>query len=174
MRQPSFGSLLIVALSGLFVANQSFGQTYHLDTNLDGLQEVPPNASPAFGSADLTLNAATGLVSIDASTGTYSDLLGNSTVIRLADAATGANGPTQFLLTLDNIGSTSGTFSGSGTLTPAAITDMIAGNTYLNIASNVFPSGEIRGQITVVPEPASLSILTGITLLAIRRRPRNT
>jgi hypothetical protein len=110
------------------------------------------------------------LVTIVAGTGIYADLLAGASTVRLQDAAVGANGPTQFLLTLDTPGNTSGTFSGSGTLTGGAITDMINGNTYLNITDPVFPSGEIRGQILVVPEPASLSILAGVGLLAMRRR----
>jgi hypothetical protein len=146
-------------------------QSYQLDANLDPFQEVPPHNTPGFGSADLTLNAGTGFVSINAGTGIYADLLAGATVVRLQDAAVGANGPTLFTFTLDTPGNTSGTFSGSvGALTAGQITDVINGNTYLNISDSVFPSGEIRGQILAVPEPGSLAILAGMGLLAMRRR----
>ena len=34
-----------------------------------------------------------------------------------------------------------------------------AGQTYFNIHTVNFPMGEIRGQITVIPEPAALTLL---------------
>jgi hypothetical protein len=40
-----------------------------------------------------------------------------------------------------------GMFSGSGTLIAADIAMMIAGDTYLNVHTNLNPNGEIRGQI---------------------------
>jgi hypothetical protein len=71
----------------------------------------------------------------------------------------------------DAISNTSGTFSGSVTgLTAGQVTDVLAGNTYLNITDSVFPSGEIRGQIYTVPEPGSLAVIGGVGLLAMRRR----
>ncbi len=143
--------------------------------NLDGLQEVPPNASPAFGAADFSLSGA--ILSIVASTGTYADLLGGSTAVTLNDAAVGVNGPVISVLTLDTPGANSGTFSGSATLTVGQLADLVAGNTYVNIRSNVFPSGEIRGQLFVTPEPGSAVLLAlgGLSGLAVglRRRKRS-
>lgn len=106
------------------------------------------------------------------SNGTYQDLIGNSTVVTLNDAPIGSNGVSILVLTLDNPGVTTGTFSGSGTITAGQVTDMIATNTYINIQSNVFPSGEIRGQLYVVPEPSTVLLAcTGIFgLFLIRHR----
>jgi len=129
------------------------------EANLDGLQEVPPNASPGFGQVDLTLDTTSGFVTI--TTGTYQDLLGGATAVTLSDAAIGVNGPNALVLTLDTPAATSGTFSGGGTITGGQVTDMINTNTYINIRSNVFPSGEIRGQLFVVPEPSSLLLACG-------------
>lgn len=144
-----------------------------LDANLDPFQEVPPHNTPGFGSADFTLNAETSTLSINLNTGTYQDLLAGASTVRLQDAAVGANGPTLGLFTLDTPGNTSGTFSGSvNGLTAGQINDIINGNTYINITDPVFPSGEIRGQIVTVPEPASFALLGGAALLAMRRRAR--
>jgi hypothetical protein len=41
-----------------------------------------------------------------------------------------------------------------------AVNAIEAGQTYFNIHTVAFPGGEIRGQITVVPESASLTLLT--------------
>jgi hypothetical protein len=112
-----------------------------LTAELDSFQEVPPHNTPGYGSADATLNGTTFTIT----SGSYADLTGNSSSIILADAAVGSNGTTIGLLSLGNsIGATSGTFSGSITLTGAQVTDMLAGNTYINLRTNVFPSGEIR------------------------------
>ena len=50
---------------------------------------------------------------------------------------------------------------------------LAAGNSYLNIHSNVFPGGEIRGFLVPVPEPATLSLLglgpSGLATLRKRR-----
>jgi hypothetical protein len=160
----------IVGLMAMLGCSRAWGTVWNLQTNLDGFQEVPPNSSPGFGDADVTLNDATDLVTI--TSGSFSDLLGGSTTIRLSDAAAGSNGPTIFTLTNNNPGATSGTFDGSGTITATQATDMLAGNTYINVQSNVYPSGEIRGQLDVVPEPASFGLLAGGALLMLRRKRR--
>jgi hypothetical protein len=129
------------------------------EANLDGIQEFPPNASPAIGFGELTLDTVSGFVTITNSS--YQDLLGNSTVVTLNDAMIGSNGVTILSLTLDTPGATTGTFSGSGTITAGQVTDMMNTNTYINIRSNVFPSGEIRGQLYVVPEPSSMLLACG-------------
>jgi hypothetical protein len=36
---------------------------------------------------------------------------------------------------------------------------IMGGQAYLNIHTNLFPGGEIRGQLAPVPEPATLSLL---------------
>jgi hypothetical protein len=158
---------MVVAFVGFFVTNMASAQLF--EVNLDPFQSVPPHNTPGYGSADVTLNAGAGTLSINAGTGSYVDLLGGATTVRLQDAAVGANGPTLGLFTLDTPGNTTGTFSGSvAGLTPGQVADVLAGNTYLNITDSVFPSGEIRGQI--IPEPGSIAVLGAVGLLAMRRR----
>ena len=154
---------VLAVLSSLALSN---AQTYQ--ANLDGLQEVPPNASPGFGLGDFSLSGT----NLSVTTGTYQDLLGGATAVTVNDAAIGFNGSIVFVLTLDTPAAATGTFSGAGALTLAQVSDLNAGNLYVNIRSQVFPSGEIRGQIAVVPEPTSMALLgTGsVALLAVRRK----
>ena len=98
----------------------------------------------------------------------------------LSDAGYGTNGPTIFTFSLDgSAGATSGTFGGYGTLTSGQITDMLNSNTYINVRDSVYPSGEIRGQLILVPEPSTVALaclgLAGLFVfrrrLAISRSP---
>ena len=79
-------------------------------------------------------------------------------------------------------GTTSGTYNGSITIVPVVtgytttaqqLSDLNAGLWYLNIHDSTFLGGEIRGQITLVPEPSSLALLglgAGALVYRLRRR----
>ena len=151
-----FGSI-IVSQAQLFQAN------------LDGLQEVPPNPSPAFGQGNFILSGHT----LSVSSGSYQEVPGGATSITLNIGRPGTTGffPV-FTLRLDTPGAMSGTFSGSGVLNPVQILDLNAGDLYVNIVSPDFPGGEIRGQLEPVPEPSTIALIGvgSLGLLALRRR----
>jgi len=150
-----FGLLALPRLAGAEI------HVYNFD--LEGLQEVPPNASPGSGSATVTLDDVTGDVSV---TGVFQDLVGSATASHIHGlAAPGVN--TGVLIGLTVVGTTSGTISGGGTLSPANVQGMLDGLTYVNLHSSVFPGGELRGQ--VVPEPGALALLA-VGALLLRRR----
>ncbi len=146
---------IVLLLFGYVAA--AHGTVLSFQANLDGLQEVPPNGSPAFGLMDATVNDVSGALAV--TSGSYQDLLGGATSVTINDAGPGTNGPILFVLTLDTPGANTGTFSGGGTLTAPQVADGVAGNLYVNIRSQVFPSGEIRGQLFELPTPEPGSIV---------------
>ena len=164
--------LAVPLLGACFLISTARADILTFGVELDPFQEVPPHNTPGYGDADLTLDDVSGYVSITLGTGVYADLLAGASTVRLQDAAVGANGPTIFTFNLDTPGNTTGTFSGGGTLTAGQVTDMINTNTYINITDPVYPSGEIRGQIILIPEPMSAALVClGLAgFLALRRR----
>lgn len=169
-----FGSRLIAI--GLFsgavlaLAAEAGATVHNVFVPITGLEETPPNASPGTGGANVSFDDVTGQMIV--SSGTFSGMVGPSSDAHVHGfAAPGTPAGVLFPLTFD-LGVTSGTFSGSGTFgTVAARNNVMAGLTYINIHSQSFPSGELRGQI-IIPEPASAAALalTGLGALTLRRR----
>ena len=151
-------------------------------TTLTGAQEVPPSGSAGIGSALVTLDTVTNLLTINVSFAG----LGSPTIASHIHCCTppGANAivattvPTfpgfplgvttgTYLMTFDlTVASTynpafitahGGTVAGAQA---AFIAGLTSGQTYLNIHTMQFPGGEIRGQLEAVPEPATLLLLT--------------
>ena len=162
---------------------------------LTGAQEVPPNASPGIGSGLVTLDTATNLLTVNVS---FAGLLSPTVASHIhcctppgANAIVATPVPTfpgfplgvttgTYLQTFDlTLASTynpafitahGGTVAGAQA---AFINGLLNGQTYLNIHTQMFPGGEIRGQLQAVPEPATL-LLLGTSLMAavgvIRKR----
>lgn len=130
---------------------------------LNGASEVPANGSAGTGTAAVTLDDVTGAVSV---TGSYSGLGSNANAAHIhGPAPAGMNAG--IILALTQTGGTSGTFSGSGTLTAGQITSMINGLTYLNVHTNSIPNGEIRGQIVASVPAMSRGWIAGLVLSAL-------
>ena len=133
----------------------------------DAGQEVPPTDSAARGScfADLADDARSLFVAC-------THQVAQPTMIHLHDAPPGQEGPIVFDFPSTN------PFSGTVPLTPRLVADFAAGFLYVNIHTEVFPEGEIRGQLIVgaqsVVEIPTLSewgmILLALALVAIGLR----
>jgi hypothetical protein len=162
--------LAMMSLVGMCALTTSVGAAVvNYEANLDGLQVVPPNASPAFGQGQFSFDTGTGVLTV--TSGSYQDLLGGATSISLnGPAAAGVNGVLISALTLDTPGAATGTFSGAINLTAAQATALGNEQTYVIIRSQVFPSGEIRGQLFQVPAPGAAALLGLAGLTALRRR----
>ena len=176
-----------VSLFGLLVTVFMFSTVARADqlvftATLTGSQEVPPSGSAGIGSALVTLDTVTNLLTVNVSFAG----LGSPTIASHIHCCTppGANAivatavPTfpgfplgvttgTYFMTFDlTVASTynpafitahGGTVSGA---MAAFIAGLNSGQTYLNIHTSQFPGGEIRGQLNAVPEPATLLLLT--------------
>ncbi len=141
------------------------GQTDYLTARIQGAQEVPPNGSLATGSAKLLLDKTTGMVYL---TGSFTGLVANATASHIHAAAANVNGGVIIPLTVT--AGTQGTIHVAAAIAPANQTQMIAGNTYVNIHSSSFPGGEIRGQLIAESELVYLKA----TLQGSQEVPANT
>jgi hypothetical protein len=139
------------------------------NVGLDVTQEVPApnvgNATPV-GSALVVVDTSTGEIEIS---GSYMGMTSGVVGSHLHGLA-GPGATAGVIFGLTNTGGTDGTFSGMGTLSPAELSGLLDGNTYLNIHTDMNGPGEIRGQI--VPEPNSmfLAILATFGVGFLRRK----
>src|SRR5215216_3468567 len=177
----------IVTLIGLVVTVLTLSAVTKADqlvftTTLTGAQEVPPSGSPGIGSALVTLDTVTNLLTVNVSFAG----LGSPTVASHIHCCAGPGVIAMVATAVPTfpgfpLGVTTGTYLQTFDLTlastynPAFITahggtvagaqaafiaGLTSGQTYFNIHTSQFPGGEIRGQLQAVPEPASLLLLT--------------
>ena len=138
----------IAALAlGLGMASRANAQVVAWDVPLDGAQAVPPTGSPGTGFCKVTLDKATGAVTVD---GTFSGLTTPAIAAHIHLAPAGVPGPV--IIPLTATAATAGTITGGGNI-GANQAAMQAAGTYINLHSVAFPGGEIRGQIDTLQPP---------------------
>jgi hypothetical protein len=139
--------------------------------SLLGANEVGnPGDANGFGSA---------LISIDHDTNTvnYSLTFANLSTVTAAHihaGPAGVNGPVKVNFTFPSGTAGAGAFSGSVVDADAEfITALTASNFYVNIHTNEFPGGALRGQLAPVPEPETYALMLaglGVVGWTARRR----
>ncbi|MFI5130513.1 MAG: CHRD domain-containing protein [Chitinophagales bacterium] len=132
-------------------------QLVFLKANLQGSQQVPPNASTAKGTAIVRYNTVTNALDL---VGDYQGLAAAVSASHIhSPAAPGANAAV--LINLTNTGGTTGVLTGTSILTDPQEADLLGGLMYVNVHDDPsFSAGEIRGQLTTAT-PGHAFLLTG-------------
>jgi len=116
---------------------------------LSGAQEVPPVQTAATGSADVTYDPGTRVITWTVTTS------GVASPVTMAHfhgpAPQGKNAAPAVWLT-EKGSAVEGQIKGQATLTPEQAEQFTSGNLYINVHSKDHPSGELRGQV-VPPKP---------------------
>jgi hypothetical protein len=150
----------VVGLLLLAITSQSAADTVLFKADLAGSNQVPPSQTTGAGTVTATYDSATKRLSWK---GSYSGLSGPATAAHLhGPAAAGANARLVFWIS-ENInqcaqgecrlnGDTkaqplTSPFEGSATLTDSQAAELMTGMYYVNIHTNAYPRGEIRGQL---------------------------
>jgi Cu/Zn superoxide dismutase len=138
------GNLYLNIHSNIFPGGEIRGQiglpgSLSFEANLDGNQEVPPTGSLATGYGDVTVDGNGANLHIELSVSNFTNTI---TGAHIHAAPPGQNGGVIF-----NIGAFTGSTRADFPLTAAQYATLRAGGYYVNIHSNIFPSGEIRGQL---------------------------
>lgn len=142
--------LLTVGLASFAAAQTTY------TTTLSGLNEVPTNPSVGTGSATVVLNAAQNQLSV---TVNFQNIGGTYTASHIhGPTAATANGPVKWGF----VGVPAGWIFSNGNhdgvltnfivtgITPTDVANLNAGLFYVNVHSNTFPGGELRGQLSVL------------------------
>ncbi|MBA3974310.1 MAG: hypothetical protein C0504_08860 [Candidatus Solibacter sp.] len=161
---------------------------------LTGSQELPPNVSTATGYGWVQFDGSTNVLSASVN---WQGLTGSAVQSHIHCCVASPPGNVGIAIDLWLAASpqpASGAFSNSwdldlvnpfraafvtanGGTVPGALAALLAamdsnqGRAYFNIHTAAYPGGEIRGDISQVPEPATLlSVIGGLGLLLLRRR----
>ncbi len=161
--------------------------------SLDGLSEVPPNASPGDGGVTVTVDDVLKTMRVQAS---FMSLIGAATAAHIhCCAPPGVNTGVASGLTGFPVAVTSGVYDMSFDMTMASsyfasfitanggtpdsafsalLAGMNAGNAYVNVHTTFVPAGEVRGNLqrrADVPVPgSSLLLILGLAALGLRRQ----
>jgi len=113
---------------------------------MTGAQEVPPVQTAATGSADLTYDPSSRVVTW---TVTTSGIASPVTMAHFhGPAAEGKNAAPAVWIS-EKGSPVTGAMKGQATLTPEQAEQLSSGNMYINVHSKDHPAGEIRGQVIV-------------------------
>jgi hypothetical protein len=132
----------LTAISAWTVTSKAASQSFKV--TLTGAQQVPPVDTAATGTAELTYDPATRVLTWNVS---YSGLSGPATMGHFhGPAAQGKNGPP--VIWLSPRGSAVEVpIKGEATLTPEQAQQFSAGEWYINVHTQAHQAGEIRGQV---------------------------
>jgi hypothetical protein len=137
--------LLAACLAGFGWSALAQDKPLSFKVSLSGAQEVPPVQTPAAGTADITYDPATRVVTWVIS---CNGLSGPATMAHFHEGPPTQGGKTPVMVWLSKQGSpVEIPIKGEATLTPEQVQQFTAGDWYINIHTQANPGGEIRGQV---------------------------
>jgi len=143
------GVLALACLAWVTSAFVTQAAPLSFTVQLAGSQQVPPVATPGEGTADLSYDPSTGVLTW---TVTYSGLSSAATMAHFhGPAPAGKNAGVQIWISKECTPATS-PIKGQAKLTPSQAQQLMAGDWYINVHTADHPAGEIRGQV-VPPKP---------------------
>jgi CHRD domain len=136
---------VVPAVSLLLAGCTPSGTAINFKATLDGAQETPAVTTNGTGSGTFTLNAAQTQLSFNI---TASGLSGPVTAAHFHTGAVGVAGPITFDI-FSTVVEANGqvTAQGTWTLSQTDVTNLLAGDIYVNFHTALHSSGEIRGQL---------------------------
>lgn len=143
---------------------------FGFSVRLDAGQEVPPNASPALGTASATLTSSGLLLNL-----TANGLTGPITGAHLHRGPPGIGGPVVRDILADFTSPTTAQVlwrsDDAMPMSPTLLRELLNGNIYVNLHTAALPAGEIRGQLILnTPAPPSIATYTA-NLTAAQEEP---
>ena len=140
MKTTSFAIAAAALGACVALAGPAFAEKMTMKVPLTSASEVPPNTSAGKGTADVSYDTASKMLTWKV---TYAGLTGPATMAHFhGPAAAGANAP----VVVPFKDAASGA-EGSATLTDAQAADLAAGKLYINVHTEANKGGEIRGQV---------------------------
>ncbi|MGP1345047.1 MAG: CHRD domain-containing protein [Phycisphaerales bacterium] len=167
LRIASGAVAAVVSLGLVSVGSAAISE---FSAGLSGDNEVPANDSEATGTF-------LGIYDSDANSFAFEwditgPLSGTPTVSHIHQAPVGVNGPVVFGF---NSPGPTWPLAGSATwngLSPAQVDTLFNGGFYVNFHTTVFPGGELRGQITLIPSAGAGALLACAGIVGVGRRRR--
>jgi len=137
----------LAALACVAWAGSATAAAVKTKVQLTGAEQTPPVMTKGKGTASLTWDASTRVLTWHV---TYSGLSGDATMSHFHNGANGAKcgGPVAIWITKKGEPVKS-PITGKATLTPEQAQQLEAGNWYINVHSKDHPAGEICGQVVV-------------------------
>ncbi len=160
------GSLALLAL-GCPEDDPDPPEVAEYEVELAGENEVPPIATPATGTMDVTLDEDDILTIEGEFSGLVAELLFiEGTPAHIHEGSATETGPIVWDVQVDaDDDNTSGTFSLTRQLTSEEVATFEANQYYLNIHTEAYPGGELRGQLDEdAPEFENIRDSWGVTL----------